>query len=128
MFEKYIINDTHFRNYYEKGKARGFILCLRINYYRGIPLSMIHDVNIRVDGEQFTKEDMKVVLNGKRYTFDEMKDIADINWPFGTDLRLEIKKDGGLIPGKKHVEASLTCRNAYFGIFTGNCERTMTFG
>ena len=128
MFEKYIINDTHFRNYYKGGKARGFILCLRIHYYRGIPLSMIHNIKVDIDGEVFGTKDMRVILGGKAYTFEEMKEISDINWPFGQDLRLEIKKEGGLIPGRKTVKAELTCRNAYFGIFTGKCERIMTFG
>lgn len=128
MFDNYIINDTHFRNYYENGKARGFILCLRINYYRGIPLSMIHDIQIKVDGESFDTKAMRVVMGEKRYSFQEMEMITDMNWPFGQDLRLEIQKEGGLAPGRRTVEATLTCRNAYFGIFSSTSNRIMTFG
>lgn len=127
MFTRYIITENHFRNYYEDGKAVGFILCLRINYYRGIPLSMIHDIAVSVDGECFTTDDMTFAVGEKKYLFEELKKTSSINWPFAEELRLEIKRPGGLMPGKKQVVVTLSPRNSYFGVFPATCERTMTF-
>ena len=127
MFDRFIIHDKGFRNLYEKGKAVGFVINARINYYRGIPLSMIHDVKVIVDGECFTTDDMTFVVRGVRYSFKEMNEISNINWHFGDDLRIEIKKPGGLKPGKKTVEMYLAPRNSYFGVFEAYAKRTMTF-
>ncbi len=127
MFDRFIINDTGFRNLYEKGERIGFVVNARINYYRGIPLSMLEDVKVVVDGEVFTTDAMHFVVRDVRYSFAEMNETSDINWFFGDDLRIEISKPGGLTPGKKEVEMYLTPRNSYFGKFQAYTKRTMTF-
>jgi hypothetical protein len=127
MFDRFIINDTGFRNLYEKGKPVGFVINARINYYRGIPLSMLHDVKVIIDGEEFGTDVMTFAVDGKRYSFAEMNEISNVNWFFGDDLRIEISKPGGLVPGKKEVEMYMTPRNSYFGIFQAYAKRTMTF-
>lgn len=127
MFDNYIIQDKGFRNTYEKGERTGFIVKARINYYRGIPLSMLEDVQVAVDGEHFTTDDMTFIVNDIRYTFKEMNTVSNINWFFGDDLTIEIRKPGGLTPGSKEVEMWLTPRNSYFGKFQAYMKRTMTF-
>ena len=127
MFDRFIINDKSFRNLYEKGERIGFIINARINYYRGIPLSMLDSVKVIIDGETFNTDAMTFVVDGKRYSFAEMNETANINWHFGDDLRIEISKPGGLLPGKKEVEMYLAPRNSYFGIFQAYAKRTMTF-
>jgi hypothetical protein len=127
MFDRFIIHDKGFRNIYEKGVPVGFVINVRINYYRGIPLSMLDDVKVIVDGETFTTDDMTFVVNGVRYTFKEMNETSNVYWFFGDDLRIEINKPGGLRPGKKVVELYLTPRNSYFGRFQAYAKKTMTF-
>ncbi len=127
MFDRFIINDNGFRNLYEEGKAIGFVINARINYYRGIPLSMLEDVKVVIEGETFTTDVMTFVLYGKKYSFSEMNEISNVNWFFGDDLRIEIAKQGGLTPGKKVVEMYLTPRNSYFGAFQAYAKRNMTF-
>jgi len=127
MFDRFIIHDKGFRNFYEKGKPMGFRINARINYYRGIPLSMVDDVQVTVDGEKFTTDDMTFIINGIRYSFSEMNEISNINWFFGDDMTIEIHKEGGLRPGKKTVEMCLTPRNSYFGKFPAYAKRIMTF-
>ena len=127
MFDRFIIHDKGFRNLYEKGEKIGFVINARINYYRGIPLSMLEDVKVIVDKEVFTTKDMNFVVNDVRYSFEEMNETSNINWFFGDDLRIEIKKPGGLAPGKKEVEMYLTPRNSYFGKFQAYAKRIMTF-
>ena len=127
MFDRFILSDKSFRNLYEKGERVGFIVNARISYYRGIPLSMVHDVKVTVDGETFGTDAMTFVVNGRRYTFKEMNEISNVNWHFGDYMRIEISKPGGLVPGKKSVEMVLTLRNSYFGVFEARTRRTMTF-
>lgn len=127
MFDCYIIHDKGFRNTYENGKRTGFVINARINYYRGIPLSMIHDISIIVDGEKFTLDQMTFEWAGRQYTFQEMNEVSDTNWSFGDDLRILVAKPGGLEPGKKTVEMYLTPRNSYFGTFQAYAKKEMTF-
>jgi hypothetical protein len=127
MFDRFVINDTGFRNLYEEGSAVGFVVNARINYYRGIPLSMLDDVKIIIDGETFKTDVMTFDIDNIKYSFAEMNEISNINWFFGDDLRIEISKPGGLQPGKKTVEMYMTPRNSYFGTFQAYAKRTMTF-
>lgn len=127
MFDRFIIHDKGFRNTYEKGKRTGFVINARINYYRGIPLSMLEDICVIVDGEKFLPDQMTFVVGDRKFSFREMNEVSDINWFFGDDLRIEIAKPGGLKPGKKKVEMYLTPRNSYFGKFQAYAEKEMTF-
>ena len=127
MFDNYIISDKHFRNFYEKGEPKGFIICARINYYRGIPLSMLHDLKVVIDGVEYTTDVMTFVMDNRKYSFKEINEKSDSNWHFGDELIIEVSKPGGLTPGKKTVEMYLAPRNSYFGVFEAYSRREMTF-
>ena len=49
MFDGYIFTEGSLANVEVDGEAIGFEMRTRIPYYRGIPLSMVHDVEVEVD-------------------------------------------------------------------------------
>lgn len=50
-FEKRVLRSDGFYNLLLNGKQVGFNLDLRINYYRGLPLSSVQKIEVKVDGE-----------------------------------------------------------------------------
>ena len=52
MFDNYVYNENSLKNFQEDGLIKGFEMQTQITYYRGIPLSMVHDVIVEVDGKK----------------------------------------------------------------------------
>ena len=51
MFDGYIFTESSLANVEVDGETIGFEMRTRIPYYRGVPLSMVHDVEVEVDGQ-----------------------------------------------------------------------------
>ena len=57
MFDNYVLSEGTVKNVTDsEGKVTGFSMKTRVNYYRGIPLSMIHDLDVELDGEAVEKK------------------------------------------------------------------------
>ena len=130
LYEKHILTDVGARSVYEHGKRVGYCVNLRINYYRGLPLSCLDSIDLWIDGEHVAPEDMTVQCNGKEYPYlhilsDDME--TDTYWLFCDYLRVIIKKDGGIVPGRHEVKLRLGCRRSYTPTLIGNCTKTITF-
>jgi len=113
MFEKYMICQDGFQNVEQEGRAAGFSLQLRVPYYRGIYLSIVHDVIVWVDGEKYTRGDMKFTADGDTFTLAEMETAVNHRWGFGDKAVLSVAKEGGLASGRHHVAVELQLRISY---------------
>ncbi len=67
MFEAYLVCEAGFKNLRENGRIVGFQVKSRISNWRGMPLSLIEDVGISVDGEKFPRDSVRVALRGREY-------------------------------------------------------------
>jgi Domain of unknown function (DUF6379) len=103
MFEQYVICEQGFRNVSEKGQVTGFQLRLRIANWRGLPLSLIEDVRVNVDGVAFPRDAIKVSVGGGSFTLDEMIPRSDVRWQFDEIATVTIRKPGGLAPGMHDI-------------------------
>ena len=59
MFDGYIFTESSLANVEVDGETIGFEMRTRIPYYRGVPLSMVHDVEVEVDGQAVPREDIR---------------------------------------------------------------------
>ena len=59
MFDGYIFTFGSLADVEVDGDVVGFEMRTRIPYYRGIPLSMVHDVEMKVDGQAVPHEDIR---------------------------------------------------------------------
>ncbi len=72
-----------------------------IPYYRGIPLSMIHDVKVSVDGQEVERKDILFTLDNKYFfTLDEMETVTSFKWEYGNEATVIVKKDGLFVYGE----------------------------
>ena len=52
MYEKYVLCSDSLKNVVQNGETTGFSLQIRIPYYRCVPLSMVEDLKVIVDGQE----------------------------------------------------------------------------
>lgn len=130
MYDKHILTDEGCRSIWERGKKIGYCVNIKINYYRGLPLSCIEEIALKVDGHEVDPEIMLVQHNGREYPYlDLLTDDfpTDIYWIFGEKLRVVVLKEGGIEQGRHTVELTLKTRRTYTPTMVSVCEKTLTF-
>lgn len=85
-FEKRVLREDGFYNIMLNGKQVGFNLDLRINYYRYLPLSSVHKIEVTVDGENELHIPRFIGLGAKRENLQFI-----IEWVY---RRGNVKEDG----------------------------------
>lgn len=114
MNEKYMICSDGFENVVENDKKIGFNVLLRIPYYRGISLSLVDDIQVKVDGEDIPRENLRFTTRaGYTFTLSEMETVTKYRWEYGEKAKLTVLKDGGLAPGKHKIQVTVYLRISY---------------
>jgi hypothetical protein len=113
MLEKEMIQLNGFRNVLKDGTTAGFQVRIRIPYYRGIWASLVEGVDVTVDGEEFSRDDILWTLGDKSLTLAELEAASDVRWPFDEPAVLTVPKLGGLAVGMHDVSVKLAFRASY---------------
>lgn len=124
MFDNYVFTKDSCRNIAENGKTVGFEAETLITYYRGIPLSMVSEVELEVDGLPVPREKLLVSLDRQQwFTMAEAETVASYKWEYGEPLVVRAMVDGGLRRGEHDVTMRLKVWPAYYPMPAGG-ERT----
>lgn len=129
MFDNYVFSEGTCKNVLSQdGKVNGFEIKTLITYYRGIPLSMVHDVKVEVDGIEVPRESIKFSPNGVDYfTLDEMETVTTYKWEYGVEATVFVETEGGLSKGEHEVKLTTVIRVAYIPVpFEGTRTRKVT--
>lgn len=113
MFDLYVVCEDGFKNVTENNEITGFELKLRIPYYRGVALSLVEDIKITVDGEEFTGDDLFFSVKSGTFQFKELETLVNNRWEFGEKAKVIVKKPGGLNNGAHTVTAKVVIRVSY---------------
>ena len=107
MAGRQIFNPDGFRNIEQDGKVVGYEFQFKAQYYRGVTLSIVRDIQVTVDGEKAAPEDIRFTVNGETFTLDEMTTVvdSDYRWEFGEFATVSVMKEGGLAKGSHHIAA-----------------------
>ena len=107
MAAREIFKPDGFQNIVEGDKITGYRFRFKAQYYRGITLSIVHNISVNVDGEDAAREDISMTVNGETFTLDEMLTVVDpdYRWEFGEFATVNVKKEGGLAKGPHHIKA-----------------------
>ena len=107
MPARQIYNPEGFKNIEKDGKITGYQFQFKAQYYRGITLSIVHNISVNVDGEDAAREDISLTVNGETFTLDQMLTVIDpdYRWEFGEYATVNVKKEGGLAKGPHHIKA-----------------------
>lgn len=96
-----VFDPEGFRNETMDGKACGFSFRCKLQYYRGITLSIIRDLAVTIDGEQIPRENVRLTVNGETFTLEECRTVVSplYRWEFGENATITVIKEGGLAAG-----------------------------
>ncbi|MGT2948679.1 C-glycoside deglycosidase beta subunit domain-containing protein [Streptococcus devriesei] len=117
MFDNNVFKKDSCKNTVVDGKTVGFELETYITYYRAIPLSMVNDIRVKVDGTEVPREAIRCSAEGKDwFTLDEMTTVTTYKWEYDVPLKIRVIQDGGLPAGEHDVELTVITRTAYIPI------------
>lgn len=127
MFDSYVFTENSARNVTLDDGTAAFQLETLITYYRGIPLSMVHEIQLVVDGSDVPSDDLVISPNGEDwFTIDEARTVTTYRWEYGTPLYIRWL-NGGLASGDHEVTLRLKIRVAYIPVpFGGERTRKVT--
>lgn len=118
MFDTNVFIEGTCKNTEVNGNVIGYELQTNITYYRGIPLSMVNDIKVKVDGVQAPRADLLCSVDNGEYwfTLDEMETVVNHKWEYSEPMIVRVAKEGGLEKGNHEVELTVTVRTAYIPI------------
>lgn len=128
MFDTNVFIENSCKNVTENGTVTGFELETYITYYRGIPLSMVNDIQVSVDGKDVPRENIRCSVDQGEYwfTLDEMTTVVGHKWEFGEPMIVRVIQEGGLKKGTHEVHLKEIVRTAYIPVpLEGNMTRTV---
>ncbi|MEY4762358.1 MAG: hypothetical protein RLZZ200_2214 [Pseudomonadota bacterium] len=113
MQEQVMVMTRGFRNVTRFGETVGFELLVRVPYYRGVFLSLVHELILSVDGREYSPDDIEIEVGGRCFTHAGMMEADDVRWDYGTPATLRARHAGGLTPGLHAVKVGMTIRKSY---------------
>lgn len=105
MAGRQIYNLDSFQNVVKDGGTEGFSFQFKLQYYRGITLSIIRDIHVTIDGEDIPREKILLTVNNETFTLEECRTVISplYRWEFGEYAKVTVLKEGGLSAGKHHI-------------------------
>lgn len=125
MYPRHMFHPDRFFNVRSGDMVTGFQFDFRIQYYRGVTLSIIRDIAVNVDGVDYDRKDIRFTLEGDTFTLDEMETVITYRWKFGQFATVTVLKEGGLAPGKHHICSTQTIAPSYMPMIlvnSGECD------
>lgn len=128
IYDNNVLRDGSLRNVRRDGKAVGYEMLTRITYYRGIPLNIVHNIEVEVNDRPVPRENIRFSLDGEQYlTLDIMTTLTAYKWKYDQHGYVFVKQDGGLSGGQHKVKLTQIVSVAYIPMpFSKSEIKTMT--
>lgn len=127
MFDNHIFIPETFVAVEENGKVSSYEMKTGLPYFRGIPLSMVNDIRVALNGREIPQEAIFFSCDSDEYfTLEEMKTVTTFKWEFDTYGTVRFVVPGGLEKGEHTVSLTVSIRTAYIAEpLIGSKERTV---
>lgn len=121
--QKYLIDPKDIKNVVSKdGNRIGFEFKMIIPYYRGVALSMIDDLYVKVGNQLYSKEQLTFTVDGFSYTWPQIETVTTFRWEYGQKATVFVPHQGGLdVSPIQHIEVGCAIRMSYGGRFPAPC-------
>lgn len=105
-----------------KGSLQNKVICgCRTGYkfkmnnlsYRGVWISTLENISLKVDGEEVSHKDMSIQLRDFLCNVDETGNNTDVFWAAKDECWIIVNKVGGLSAGDHTLEIEVTKRNDF---------------
>lgn len=128
MFDNNVFIENSLHNVTDGQEITGFELETYITYYRGIPLSMVNEICVKVDGTDVPRGNISFSADKGKYwfTLDEMETVVAHKWEYNLPAKIFVKQEGGLSKGEHEVSLTVNVRTAYIPVpLIGEKTRTV---
>jgi sugar phosphate isomerase/epimerase len=86
----------------EKGEITGVEVYARSDYYRGVPLCLVENVELTIDGVHYGPDKISFEIDGEVFTFAQMATVTAFYWNYGHLAAVIVDLPGGLDERVKH--------------------------
>ena len=131
-FTDRVLPEDGFYNVLLNDNKVGVNIDLNINYYRGLALSCIEKLEVKIDGKEIPSGLMLMMINGKKIPVDRLPDLYEEYWGIKETAHLVIF-NCGVSEGEHEVDVTLYFRNPYmqfgpqsYGSIDSSCKKIMT--
>ena len=111
-----VVRDGSLRHIYADGKKAGCSFDVRLSYYRGMFLSAVNYLKVRIDGEEIAAQDITFALKGRRYGLAQLQNLGTVFWPVIEPASIEVFRPGGFESGEHDIEFDMEFRSPYMQI------------
>jgi hypothetical protein len=96
-----------------KADGAGFAFDLRMPWYRALPLSCLEGLEVRIDGEPVSSDELRLSLGGKTYSLSDLPPLYDEWWYVADPAEVRAPKPGGLSAGEHELDVTIALRIPY---------------
>lgn len=131
MAGRTIFDPAGFHPVFAEGKAAGFSFRFKLQYYRGITLSIIRDIAVTVDGKKIPRENIRLTIHGETFTLEETRTVVSslYRWEFGEYADVTVLVDGGIGPGLHQLEVLQHIAPSYMPFpIMADCKTAFSLG
>jgi hypothetical protein len=106
MFDELMLHSDklQYRNKY----SNQVTMKIRLPWYRGLPISCIERVEVKIDGKEIPRDKTRLVVSGHEYRMCELAEMSETNW-FVLDTA-EVRLDPGSDLGQGMHDVSLAVK------------------
>lgn len=133
-FDERVIREDGFYNILLNGNKVGFQLDARINYYRGMALSNVSKLALKINGEAIPEYLILFEVNGKQFQLSQLPELYTEYWGIKEAAHIRVY-NGGLEEGEHEVELILEFKSPYmmfgpeeFGMIDSSARKIMKVG
>ena len=108
-----IIGEGSLKNKVICGCRTGYMFRLNNLSYRGVWISTLENISLKVDGEEVSHSDMSIQLRDFLCNVDETGNNTDVFWAAKDDCWLIVNKVGGLSAGEHTLEIEVAKRSDF---------------
>jgi hypothetical protein len=115
-FDINVIEEESVENLVYEGIEGGFQFRIRFTAYRGSHLSCIESFQLKLDGKEVNKAQIRFCLNGKEFLIDQLKDLYQEYWFIQNSAIIKVM-NGEALRGTHQIDVRYSFRIPYTGYF-----------
>jgi sugar phosphate isomerase/epimerase len=110
------------------GEITGVELYARSSYYRGVPLCLVEDIEVKIDGIPYSTDKISFEIEGEVFTFAQMSTVTAFYWNYGHLATVIVDLPGGLDESKQHEVYFRYALRTYYLPFNWGSAVTLKLG
>lgn len=111
--DQILLEEQTITNYMVEGIILGYEFKIRYPFWRGTYLSCIEKLEVVIDQEVLSQDNIFLTLNGKKFLLEQLKDFYKEYWYVLEDATVTVIKKGGITKGLHEVSVTLQHRIPY---------------